>query len=74
MLIDARSVSQERPFDCDICVVGAGPAGIVIADRLRDSGLSLVLLESGGFNLDLPTQRLYRGQTNGNDYFRLDAC
>ena len=74
MLIDARSVSGDRRFDCDICVVGAGPAGIAIVDRLRDSGLSLLLLESGGFNLELPTQRLYRGETIGQDYFRLDAC
>ncbi len=74
MLIDARSVGQDRRFDCDLCIVGAGPAGIAIVDRLRDSGLSLLLLESGGFNLERPTQKLYRGEIVGQDYFRLDAC
>ncbi len=74
MLIDARSVTENRRFDCDVCIVGAGPAGIAIVDRLRDSGLSLLLLESGGFNLERPTQTLYRGEIVGQDYFRLDAC
>ena len=74
MLIDAQTVSSGAEFACDLCVVGSGPAGIAIVDRLRDSGLSIVLLESGGMNLELPTQNLYRGTIHGDDYFRLDAC
>ncbi len=74
MLIDARSIITGSEFACDLCVVGAGPAGIAIVDRLRDSGLAIVLLESGGFDLELPTQKLYRGEIHGQPYFRLDAC
>ena len=74
MLIDARSVTASNEFECDLCVVGAGPAGIAIVNRLRESRHSIVLLESGGFNLELPTQKLYRGEIHGDDYFRLDAC
>jgi choline dehydrogenase-like flavoprotein len=74
VLIDARSISNGSQFECDLCVVGAGPAGIAIVDRLRASGLSIVLLESGGFNVELPTQKLYRGELHGDKYFRLDAC
>ena len=74
MLIDARSVAEAAEFTCDLCVVGAGPAGIAIVDRLRGSSLSVILLESGGFDLELPTQDLYRGEIRGDDYFRLDAC
>jgi choline dehydrogenase-like flavoprotein len=74
VLIDARRVQGGREFDCDLCVVGAGPAGIAIVDRLRNSGLSIVLLESGGLNYELSTQRLYRGEIAGDSYFRLDAC
>ena len=73
MLIDARA-AENTTLECDLCVVGAGPAGIAIADRLRESGLSVVLVESGGFGLELPTQRLYHGDIQGADYFRLDAC
>ncbi|HET8870521.1 MAG TPA: NAD(P)-binding protein, partial [Aquabacterium sp.] len=74
MLIDLCAIENERQFDCDICVVGAGPAGIALADRLRGSGLSILLLESGGFNLELGTQGLYKGTRMGAPYFRLDAC
>jgi choline dehydrogenase-like flavoprotein len=74
MLVDARSVTSGREFACDLCIVGAGPAGIAIADRLRESGLYVVLLESGGFHPELATQKLFRGQSDGRSYYRLDAC
>jgi choline dehydrogenase-like flavoprotein len=74
MLIDARFISTGRRFECDLCVVGAGFAGIAIVNRLRASGLSIVLLESGGFNPEVPTQELYCGEVHGDPYFRLDAC
>jgi choline dehydrogenase-like flavoprotein len=74
MLIDARAVAPGTEFACDLCIVGAGPAGIAIADRLRASGLAIVLLESGGFHPELSTQKLFRGENRGKRYFRLDAC
>lgn len=74
MLIDARTVDSGFQFECDLCVIGAGPAGIAIADRLRTSGLSVLLLESGGFDYQLATQALYRGEVRGHSYWRLDAC
>jgi choline dehydrogenase-like flavoprotein len=74
LLIDARSVVGGSAFECDLCVVGSGPAGIAIADRLRHSGLSVMLLEGGGLDYELPTQKLYRGQIVGRPYYRLDAC
>jgi choline dehydrogenase-like flavoprotein len=67
-------VSSGTVIPCDLCIVGAGPAGIAIADRLIDSGLSLVLLESGGFEPDRATQKLFRGDNRGHDYYRIDSC
>src|SRR5512140_22409 len=34
---------------CDICVIGSGAAGAVLARKLSDSGRSVVLLERGGY-------------------------
>jgi choline dehydrogenase-like flavoprotein len=74
VLTDARNVQTGTEFRCDLCIVGSGPAGIAIADRLRGSRLSVILLESGGFNVEVPAQSLYRGEIEGDPYYRLDAC
>ncbi len=73
-MIDAQSIALGSVFECDLCIVGAGPAGITIAERLRSSGVAVLILESGGVNLQLRTQKLYRGEVLGDPYFRLDAC
>ena len=66
MQLDARSIADGATLTCDLCVVGAGPAGISLVDRLRESGLSICLLESGGFEPELATQRLNAGTTIGH--------
>ncbi len=71
MLTDARSVDDGATLECDLCVVGAGPAGISLVDRLRDSGLSICLLEGGSFEPELSAQRLYAGTSSGHRYWPL---
>jgi choline dehydrogenase-like flavoprotein len=34
---------------CDVCVIGSGAAGAIIAKKLSESGRSVVLLERGGY-------------------------
>jgi choline dehydrogenase-like flavoprotein len=65
MLLDARVVPAGTTLTADVCVVGAGAAGITLARALAGSGHTVLLLESGGFELDDPTQALYRGKTVG---------
>ena len=43
-----------------VCVIGAGMAGIVIAQRLVRAGLSVVVLESGGSSFDPTLDELNR--------------
>ncbi len=74
MLIDARQVPEGSTFECDVCIVGSGPAGIAIADRLRNSRLSVILLEAGGLDYALRSQRLYSGRIAGQSYYRIDGC
>jgi len=45
-------------IEADVCIVGAGAAGIVLALELMDAGRSVVLLESGGFAKNADTQAL----------------
>jgi choline dehydrogenase-like flavoprotein len=74
MLIDARSVEDGAELTADLTIVGSGPAGLSIADRLRSSGLSVCLVEAGADRPDVHTQRLYRGDIAGRSYFALDSC
>jgi hypothetical protein len=59
---DARLLQQGTTIDCDVCIVGAGAAGITLALELTGSGLQIVLLEAGGFRVERDSQRLYQGE------------
>lgn len=79
MLIDARSVSDGHIVRGDVCIVGAGAAGISIArvlQQARPGGrrLRVIVLESGSFQPNRATQALYRGRNVGRAYFPLDGC
>lgn len=48
MLIDLLQASPQDVFECDICVIGSGPAGATIALELSDTRLKVLVVESGG--------------------------
>lgn len=73
MFVDARTVPDGSRIEADLCVVGAGPAGITIARELRASPLRVVLLESGGLDPDPASRSLSEGESTGRPYFPLDA-
>ncbi len=43
------TVDRDVVESCDICVIGSGAAGAVLAKKLSESGRSVVLLEKGGY-------------------------
>jgi choline dehydrogenase-like flavoprotein len=61
VISDAHDLADDLTLDADVCIVGAGAAGIAMALELIDSGLEVLLLESGGFTVDARTQALYEG-------------
>jgi choline dehydrogenase-like flavoprotein len=65
---DARAPSGPTKFEGDICIVGAGPAGITLARELEARGHAIVLLESGGASADAASQALNEGPTSGDPY------
>ncbi len=58
----------------DLCIVGAGAAGITIADRMRNRGLRIALIEAGGEEYSEESQDSYKGKVTGDPYFDLDAA
>lgn len=74
MIEDLRTFEDGREFSSDIVVIGAGAAGIVLAKSLAEQGASVALVESGGLDLELETQRLAVGGQSGQTYFPLDEC
>jgi choline dehydrogenase-like flavoprotein len=61
MRIDGTRLPPDAELRADVAVVGAGPAGIVLACELEQAGHSVALIESGGDSFDAQTQRLGDG-------------
>lgn len=72
MFIDARTLPEDTLIEYDICIVGAGAAGITLARELVGQPYRVCLLESGGLDFDEITQSLYTGENVGVPYFPLD--
>jgi choline dehydrogenase-like flavoprotein len=61
MLLDATEIDDDAELVCDLCVVGAGAAGLTIAHELAGSGLSVIVIAGGGRRHRARDQALYRG-------------
>lgn len=74
MHIDARELENNSIIEGDICIVGAGAAGISMALDWMDTPYKVILLEGGGFEYDEKVQELYAGKTTGQKYFPLKSA
>ncbi|KAF2997827.1 hypothetical protein E8E13_000914 [Curvularia kusanoi] len=59
--------------DYDVIVVGSGPAGIIVADRMSEAGKKTLLLEQGGPSYYITGGRERPGWLNGTDLSRVDV-
>ena len=62
MFVDLRVLDDEPVFDADICILGAGPAGIAIANEFNGTTMRVFLVESGGLKADARNQDLADGE------------
>lgn len=60
--------------DFDVCVIGAGPAGVTLARRLAALGHDVALMEGGGAEISAESQEVYEGEMLGREYWPLDAA
>jgi choline dehydrogenase-like flavoprotein len=73
MHVDAKALPDQSVIEGDVCIVGAGAAGISIALDWVNSNSKVILLESGGFSYEDQVQDLYKGDNTGQKYYPLRA-
>lgn len=68
MLVDTRELADGTELRADVCIVGSGPAGLTVALELQGSGLDVLVLESGGFEVTEELQDLYEAEMVGEQF------
>ena len=71
MYTDARTLENNSLIEGDVCIVGAGAAGISMALDWINTPYKVILLEGGGFEYEQQMQDLYRGEITGQKYYPL---
>jgi choline dehydrogenase-like flavoprotein len=72
MLNDLLQADSETVLTTEICVIGAGAAGVALARDLENAGHEVCLLEGGGMDYENDTQALCKGRNIGAEYYELD--
>jgi choline dehydrogenase-like flavoprotein len=73
MFIDSTTLADNTTIKADVCIIGAGAAGITLARDLAGGKRRIAVFESGGFEFKQDTQRLYEGTVVGQSFIPLDA-
>lgn len=68
MIDSPRSITNGSTVETDVCVVGAGAAGITLALDLMKGGLDVCLLEAGGLERNVDSDDPYEGENVGRPY------
>lgn len=72
MIIDALNLAAGTILETIVCVIGSGPAGLAAAHELSASGISTLVLESGGLGPDPVIDSLAQGETDGDAFCSLE--
>lgn len=75
MIIDLEQHDLSESIETDVCIIGAGPAGISLALTLvkKNPKLTVSIVESGGEKLEAASLQLADGDVVGRGYFPLMA-
>lgn len=72
LITDLNQMPEDQVLRADVCIAGAGAAGITLARQLARLGRSVCLLESGALDFESVTQDLYAGTNVGMSYYELE--
>jgi choline dehydrogenase-like flavoprotein len=65
LIEDFNTFNDGTVVTADVCIVGAGAAGITIAREFLGTRHKVLLLEGGGFDPEADTQKLYESEVVG---------
>jgi choline dehydrogenase-like flavoprotein len=68
MFIEANKLAAGTRIEADICIVGAGAAGITLARDLSNGRRKVAVIESGGFEYQDDVQQLNEGDSIGRPF------
>jgi len=71
MLLDISELEADKAVEADVCIAGAGAAGVTLARRFLQTGTRVLLLESGGTDFEPQIQALAEGENTGLPYYSL---
>ncbi|GLQ46107.1 hypothetical protein GCM10007862_11580 [Dyella lipolytica] len=69
MIIDYRNGPTPTDLDTQLCIIGAGAAGIAIAQAFVGTSIDVCIVESGGRAGAHDIQALYHGESVGTPHF-----
>ncbi|RCL27348.1 GMC family oxidoreductase [Pseudomonas sp. AFG_SD02_1510_Pfu_092] len=72
MILDYQQQNTLRQH-YDVCIIGAGPAGITLGLRLAAAGWSVLVAEGGGREYSALSQALYACQSSGLELYPQEA-
>jgi choline dehydrogenase-like flavoprotein len=71
VLADARTVSDGEVIESDVCVLGAGPVGLVLARLVGADGARICMLEGGSLDFGADFSDTLDGEVTGDSYLPL---
>ncbi|MDA9609191.1 GMC oxidoreductase [Candidatus Pelagibacter sp.] len=73
MIFDLKKNNLTKESIYDVCIFGAGPAGISLALKLQNDNKRILICEAGDENYSEQSQNCYKGIVKGDEYFDLDV-
>ncbi len=73
MIVDARQFSPDSITPSDLCIVGGGPLGLLLAKQLTRPGRNIFILEGGGMEARESAQKLLQGEDQTGEYHDLSS-
>jgi hypothetical protein len=69
-LLNEKQISEVKT---NICIIGAGAAGISIFQKLTNKKINCVICEGGNLEFEEKSQEIYNGKIIGDDYLSLEV-